>query len=283
VLLVAGLAAAAYFSVSGSAGAGMGIFVFTYIVYLIEAFTSHTRSYLSNIGGTDEVVQHITTMQRSAPIFWWSIQNYHMHHERYWDSASESYKTRTKRVNTHFARGYFRYQQWRDCSPILPPLRTYFLTKLDFKLHAHSGDDTTQHEYEEQKDRFRCRNHRDQQYDWREGIEICGMKSRMLCEAEPGARPAMMSLTWYIISSMFGFSLIFRLWMDSKTGKAEYCYDKEVYCEAYSHAPVVVQQTTVIVQAAGTSVMLPGGAMVATSPAAQVARPPAYQSGAGYY
>jgi len=199
-------------------------------------------------------------MRCVAPIYWWTIQCYHYVTEHYRD-ANQNLRTRQRRVNTHFARGYFQYHFFMDKSLLLPNLREYFMTRMNFELNGNSGDLYTQNEYTRQMEYFRCVNIRDTHHDFHQGISLPGLKPLMLCEAEPGARPVLMSANWYYIFSLLGVSLFFRMWMDSKTGKCIFYFQKEVFCR-----PPIIQVVPTVVNVVSQPSIVNVNVVVPTSP-----------------
>jgi len=229
LVLLGGIAGSIFYaSKDGIPAVCLVIFLVGYVIYLIECFVSKTMRYLRNIETPQDIKVHADLMRCAAPIFWWSIQCYHNVTELVYDAQQKSSRSQTRRVNTHFARGYFQYDTFMDKSLLLPNLQSYFVTRLDFKVNPVHGDVHTHNEYTRQMEYFKCVNIRDSHYDFRSGAELPGMRKQMLCEAEPGARPMFMSLKWFIIFSFLGLSLFYRFWMDSKTGKCVY-YSKKKF------------------------------------------------------
>lgn len=207
---------------------------------------------MQNVMSRAAAERHLAAAQAAPPTLWWFIQNYHHKVETYQDSDGNT-KTRTTTVLTRRVDGRFAYSCFRDASPPMPDLAASRLTKVKLRAQCVYGDDFTEREYKRQLARFTERNASDTNWYIRVGLRVdgtfsvfsllvvffsessnsdlfSGMKKKLLCEAEPGARHRNMNNKCFMFMSLLGCSYCFRLWLSSRTGRHTHGVQKQVFC-----------------------------------------------------
>lgn len=91
---------------------GAGIF---YLIQIIETAATRCNDYLSHTVSSDHVDGLINNLRSKPPQIAFVIQNYH--YETRISHSNGKTRTRRVRVNTHYAKEYFRYYEYYDTSP----------------------------------------------------------------------------------------------------------------------------------------------------------------------
>jgi hypothetical protein len=86
--------------------------IITYLLYFIEAMSSSTRRYLSNMLTPFEVMKMLNDIRESRPVLRWDIENYHYRYEHA-HHAGKGRRTRESRtkVVTHRASQNYVYNE----------------------------------------------------------------------------------------------------------------------------------------------------------------------------
>ena len=209
------------------------VFSLVVFMYLLEPFSSATYSYLINIKTTENTLEYMDRLYLGAPHVEWHIQCYHYETtyrtvtER--DSnGNETQRTESRevKVHTHSASGSLSYQSWTDTSVPLDrsEIIQYQMTKLEL-----SKDFTSDAGYETQKNSFIRFNDRDTHHDFSEILSIPGFSSYVLTLQDITKKPWLAHWGWFLFShAMVIFSLPYRLWLSSVTGKVETAVTKHI-------------------------------------------------------
>lgn len=86
--------------------------IIAYLLYFIEAMSSSTRRYLSNMLTPSQVIQMVNDIRESRPVLSWNIESYHYRYEHAHHSGKgrRAQESRTK-VVTHRASQNYVYNE----------------------------------------------------------------------------------------------------------------------------------------------------------------------------
>ena len=111
-----------------------------------------------------------------------------------------------------------------------PNLVEYVMTRLNLSILGYFGDETTRLHYQHAKHDFYVHNTRDTHQDKYEGVSLNGLKTRILIESQPGAKPTCMHEGYLYLVSIVGFNICYRIWMNNLTGRKFFCFKKKIWC-----------------------------------------------------
>ena len=155
--------------------------VLVYIASLVQSGFSPTRQYLKNIlnGSIDE---YVAGVRGNPPKPFFHIECYH-------NETSGSGKNRsTRRVTTHVAHGYFRFNSWWDVSPIVLGTGSAPVSRVRCTKEYKFADPATEQAYKVQFEAFVEANRRDVHQDVTSGLEIDGYNAYVLAFRSGGGQ-----------------------------------------------------------------------------------------------
>jgi len=135
-------------------------------------------------------------------------------------------------VVTYSEKENFSYSKVDDQSgDVSQDIFLYNAIKIAFSKGWHCGDSQTEQAYTLAVNNFKSRNqNRDTHFSFYEGMHIAGYKEKVLSIVDLTRKTSFMHWSAYLIVSLFLMSsLLYRLWLEKYTVKANFHLEKVVY------------------------------------------------------
>jgi len=202
-----------------------------YGLYFIEAFfVSTTPRYLWNQTDPEGIDVYVDRVKCVPPQVVFHVECYHYetHYRTVTDSngntRTESY---TEKVVTHRASENLQFSTWNDVSGELKGVGTeYRMTRCRFKKSYMFADERSRDAYEYQWDYFKKTNNRDTHMDAWIHFHINGYIARKLAIVGEHEMHCCVHLAWYLVSSLFLGSYIYRSWFQDMSVKQSFEFVK---------------------------------------------------------
>mmetsp|Transcript_40874 Transcript_40874/g.97146 ORF Transcript_40874/g.97146 Transcript_40874/m.97146 type:complete len:307 (-) Transcript_40874:370-1290(-) len=151
---------------------------------------------LSKFGDNVEVASYLTRLQETRPRIFWEIVCSHTEYDLRTSGFDKQLHTSTRSVETHRASTEYIYGAWTDVSP---PIDNLFSGQKMVQVELSStavGDEN----YNEAKKRFIEENKRDSVWDFKEIVDIQGMKPHIwIARDSSSVRPPNQALHWFML------------------------------------------------------------------------------------
>ena len=202
---------------------GAWFFVIAAIAYMLYAWEifccSSTYQYLKNSHESQTATKYIEGIKANPPKIVLKMVCYHY--------ESDSDGNRSKKV-THVGRKTYKYRTWKDVSAEVTGFNEWSLTKLKNYKTFSFANGATENDYKRTVREFKAANRRDQYQDFSFDVQIAGFKKFILIESEPGAKPGLVSLRWYLASSFLLCTTCYRMYFSSVCGRKKYVFNKQI-------------------------------------------------------
>ena len=206
------------------------VFSICYVLYLVQAFFSPTRRYLSNV--LPELREYTNQMVTSNPSYWWKIQCYHIHSTTFKTRDSKGLtttRTHHTRVNTHSATGSFEFDRCDDASDTSFVTSAGAVTRVRLDLDVDFVDEATRKIYETDFQKWENSHKRDKQYDTDSGMELPGFHAYVMSYKSKDEKPWLFSPIWFWVFTALTFSLPYRHYFYFRTTGADFVVRKRVF------------------------------------------------------
>ena len=190
-----------------------------YILYLIVEFLSPTARYLIHKRSSEGIKAKMGELFKARPSIKFYAECYHyetVHYTEKNEDGEEVEKTRQEKVVTHRETEYFDYYSVRDISGLLnlncdkAQIKRKCYIKLELKEEMNFADSISVADYEYQKDEFKDRNRRRDEYmDFSESWTLPGMTHHNLIKIGD-YEPCTVNCFWYIIFTLFTLAQIYK-------------------------------------------------------------------------
>jgi hypothetical protein len=194
-----------------------------YAVYIIEAFGCVTSVLLWDIRTAPQASEFFYKMMDAAPFVKWSIRCYHLRR------AVEPAAARpTDKVVSYSRTSHHELHGCADETP-LRFFTSHHMCLYTFAKTRRWRDGPAEARYEEEKDFFVNENSKDDHYDLEEDWGLDEFEDSFLA-ARPGQEPPIWA-TWktFMIFTMLGVSLFYRVYFASKIGRQNITFKKVMW------------------------------------------------------
>lgn len=225
------------------------------VAYLLEAFSSSTFHYLSQLNAAEDVISYINRVRSSAPEIGFTCECYHyetrsrtacfneVRFEQQYDAASNSYRSvpvyqpqyylehYQEKVVTHAETYRFMYLRWEDCSELLmKDLSKYQAVRINFDASCEFGDQFAEERYSNEKEMFTTKHKgRDTYFSLEEYRTVPGVSEKMLSVVDIKNRSFLLNGFVFTIATLLSLSWLYRMWFERNTAQRSFCFKKRIY------------------------------------------------------
>ena len=187
-------------------------------IYLIDCARSPVVSYLYNQMDYQELTEYLEQVRQIQITVVLRVYAYHFKH--------------MDRKITYRGQEVFYYRDSIDFSDELTPLLQFLnVFRLNLNCAWRLGNKQAVDNYELQKaNLIDFARTKDCHYEVVEIVEAKGIKNRILTYPAHAEKPPLFSLSWYILFSLLGLSLPFRIYFNSHSGIIDHLIKKQIRC-----------------------------------------------------
>ena len=203
-----------------------------YLIYLIEALTSHTSKYLSNMRECELAFDTYLQCIKCKPQFWWHVECYHIEtRARVVTDANGNSRTEYEDVEvvTHTASMYWQFSQWWDNSDEF--VQETGLQRCSFDHVYYFADNETRNLYESERSQFQRDNDKDTHQ--RFSSEYIVARAPNILTFAAIDVPYFLRFTYFFYATLLLASFPFRVWMTSISSKKKFNMSKTVKKEKW--------------------------------------------------